>query len=167
MTTLPELWRGHLDMALCGWEKTTIYAPLAAGNHVDHQLARAFALQLLKEGWYVWFYEDFPHAETPGLVQAALQQFGQVRWQGMTIPIDVDAKIEGIRAYSSQVDFMFNDVRSMAERVKRFTAGRASTISFMEGVRRRLAGSVNRRERLWRALWDYHAHAERFWRIVT
>jgi len=63
---LPRLWQQELESLLSNPAGATIYAPLAAGNHVDHQLVRALALRLINAGWQVWFYEDFTHAKSQG-----------------------------------------------------------------------------------------------------
>lgn len=45
-----------------------LYAPLAIGNHVDHQLINQATLRAIDAGdlnpEQVWFYEDYPHHET-------------------------------------------------------------------------------------------------------
>jgi LmbE family N-acetylglucosaminyl deacetylase len=163
---LPALWHQKLIGSLSNAGETVIYAPLGAGNHVDHQLGRALGLRLMKDGWSVWFYEDFSHVESPGALEETLAWFSSPSWQTQTIPIDVNAKIAAIRGYRTQIPFMFGDERTMARRVKRFTAETACHISIGERIRRRLAGLDGRRERLWRAVLGYHAHAERVWRPV-
>jgi LmbE family N-acetylglucosaminyl deacetylase len=166
LDTLPKLWHQELGDMLSYPAKAIIYAPLAAGNHVDHQLGRALALRLINEDWQVWFYEDFPHIESPGALQKAQAWFGLVSWQAKAIPIDVKAKIEAIRGYQTQIPFIFGDEHTMIRRVKRFTAETACDISLRERLRRRLVGLDGRRERIWRAMLGYHAHAERVWRPV-
>jgi LmbE family N-acetylglucosaminyl deacetylase len=47
----------------------TIYAPLAVGRHVDHQIVRRAVTGL--EG--VVYYEDYPYAAEPGALEAALE----------------------------------------------------------------------------------------------
>lgn len=166
LNALPRLWHQEVGDLLSNPADAIVYAPLAAGNHVDHQLVRALALRLINDGWQVWFYEDFPHGESRGTLQKAQAWFGPVSWQAQTISIDVNAKIEAIRGYKTQVDFSLGDECTMVRRVKRFTAEVACDISLLERMRRRLAGLDGRRERLWRAVLGYHAHAERIWRPV-
>ncbi|MGB9880661.1 MAG: PIG-L deacetylase family protein, partial [Anaerolineae bacterium] len=50
-----------------------IYAPLAVGQHVDHQLVSQAALMLRDEGFRVWFYEDYPYTEDAQKLAQALQ----------------------------------------------------------------------------------------------
>lgn len=164
--TLPRLWQQELESLPSNPAGATIYAPLAIGNHVDHQLVRVLALRLINDGWRIWFYEDYPHVERSGALQAAQAWFGSVFWRARTIPIDVNAKIAAIRGYKTQVPFVFGDERAMVRRVKQFTAETACDISLVERIRRRLARAGGRRERLWRAVLGYHAHAERIWRLA-
>lgn len=166
LDTLPRLWQQELERLYSSSAETVVYAPLAAGNHVDHQLVRALALRLLDAGWQVWFYEDYPHVERSRALQEAQAWFGPVSWQARTVPIDVNAKLTAIRGYKTQVPFIFGDERAMVRRVKGFTAETARDISVMERIRYRLAGSGGRRERLWRTVLGYHAYAERIWRPV-
>lgn len=166
LDNLPRLWQQEVERLYPGSAKAVVYAPLAVGNHVDHQLVRALALRLIEDGRQVWFYEDFTHVESPGALQKAQAWFGPVSWQARTISIDVNAKIAAIRGYKTQIAFIFGDEQAMVRRVKRFTAETACHISLGERIRRRLAGLDGRRERIWRAIWGYHAHAERIWRPV-
>jgi hypothetical protein len=99
-------------------------------------------------------------------LQAAQAWFGNVNWQSKTVLIDVQAKLNAMSGYTSQIAYIFGDEHGMARRVQRFTAERACQVNWLERVRRTLAGQDGRRERLWRALWGYHAHAERVWRLA-
>ena len=163
LESLPESWQGEIGNLGFEPAETVVYAPLAAGNHVDHQLARVLALRLVQDGWQVWFFEDYPHVGSGGALAVAQAWFGPVSWHARTVAIRVNAKIAAIRGYQTQLPFMFGDERAMAEQVRRFTAATACSISLHERIRRLLAGSGGRRERLWRAIWGYHAHAERLW----
>jgi LmbE family N-acetylglucosaminyl deacetylase len=163
VTALPAAWRCWLDTLNTNLTQSIIYAPLAAGNHVDHQLVRVLAQTLVAEGKSVWFYEDFPHAEKPGALQAARAWFGPVVWQSQTFRINLAAKVNGIRGYTSQVPYLFGSEAAMPRRVRQFTAETACAISRGEQLRKRLAGAGGRRERLWRALFGDGAYAERIW----
>jgi hypothetical protein len=165
MKSLPQLWKA--EIANLGFRAggTMLYAPLAAGNHVDHQLVRSLAFHLLQEGWRVWFYEEFPHSEDPATIDKALTWFGLKSFQSNTIRIDLPPKINAMKDYTSQIPFMFGNKEQMSLRVKRFAADRAAAIDKMEKLRMRLVGSGGRRERFWRLLLGYHAFAERYWEI--
>lgn len=166
LEVLPELWLQHLKEIDHDKEDTLVVAPLAAGNHVDHQIARTFGLRLFREGYRLWFYEDFPHAEDPATITLAREWFAVANWEDRLVPIDVNAKIEAIRGYKSQISQSFGSDALMVKRVKRFTAERAVEISALERIRYKLASFGGRRERLWRLIFGYHAHAERFWRFL-
>jgi LmbE family N-acetylglucosaminyl deacetylase len=102
-------------------DDVTLYAPLTIGNHVDHQLAFATALLLKARGWKVRFYEDYPYAETDGAVAAALAARGASHWKSSTVPLgkeDLEAKIQAIACYESQVGVLFGGVEAMPERVR-------------------------------------------------
>src|SRR5262245_20194923 len=44
-------------------EESLIYAPLAVGHHVDHQLTHTAVWQLHAQGYTVLFYEDYPYVD--------------------------------------------------------------------------------------------------------
>jgi hypothetical protein len=167
LETLPLMWQQELESLYSHSADVIIYAPLAAGNHVDHQLTRVLGWQLLNAGWQVWFYEDYPHAESPGTLSAARAWFGAVSWQAKTVSIDVNAKIAAIQGYKTQmIPFIFSNASTLARRVKQFTAETACHISLRERIRRQLAGAGGRREQIWRAICGYHVHAERIWKPI-
>jgi hypothetical protein len=114
-------------------------------------------------GWRVWFYEDYPYVELEaGGVQTAQARFGFRAWTSRIVSIDVRAKIEGVRAYHSQIGRVFGSEKALARRVKGFTAQTACAINGWERVRGMLAPS-GLRLRIWRRALGYHAHAERIW----
>jgi LmbE family N-acetylglucosaminyl deacetylase len=99
----------HIDPA--EQRQTRIYAPLAIGQHVDHQIVFQAGVNLAAAGWDVWFYEDLPYALQPGAVQ--------MRLTGIEAPVQLevaavipaargwDQKIDAILAYPSQLDTIF------------------------------------------------------------
>lgn len=88
---------------------TRVYAPLASGFHVDHQLAFQAATLLDRAGWDVWFYEDLPYSLLEGRVADRASRAG--------VPVEVaelvdvtpvwDMKIDAIMAYPSQLQVIF------------------------------------------------------------
>ena len=68
---LPYELLGVLKASCSGWEQAEIYAPLAAGHHVDHLILRQAALLWQQEGAHVRFYEDYPYADKPEVTRAA------------------------------------------------------------------------------------------------
>jgi LmbE family N-acetylglucosaminyl deacetylase len=161
---LPRVWQAGLKSLYPDSTGMIIYAPLAAGNHVDHQLVRTLAMQLLEAGEDVWFYEDYPHVESVGSLNVAKSWFGTESWQTKTTAIDIRAKLAAISGYKSQLRSTFRGGEAMTRDVKQYTSEVARDLSVGERIRDRLAGTDGRRARLWRAVLGYHAHAERIWR---
>lgn len=113
-------------------QRSTIYAPLAVGNHVDHQLVREAALTLHRGSYPVVFYEDYPYVEVPGALTRELERIGIERWTEQVQKLDEEnlaMKIEAIASYASQVDRLFQRRGLMAERVR----GYALTLGSQEG----------------------------------
>ena len=118
------------------WGKQVhIVAPLGAGRHVDHQLTRDATLRLMRAGYRVTWYEDYTYAEKRGAVTRARQWFGALAWQCAVFPIDVERKIETIRAYRSQLNSTFKGARDMAKRLRAYN--------------RKVAGGQGYAERIW------------------
>lgn len=159
---LPAAWCDQALKLLPQDEPARCYAPLAIGGHVDHFLARQAGLKLTRYV-EVWFYEDFPHAEDPLTLENLKQEMGLDRWHSRTFLIDVRAKIRAMLGYATQTGKIFGTEQGLEQRVKDFTADRARDLHWQEQLRYTLAGSGGRRERAWRKLFGYHAHAERYW----
>ena len=102
---------------------TTLYAPLAAGHHVDHQLTFAAALTLKMQGWRVIFYEDYPYVEKEGALSQALTRRGMETWQPVVVPLDeadLAAKIRAITCYASQIGVLFERVEEVPDRIRTY-----------------------------------------------
>lgn len=85
-----------------------VVAPLAVGNHVDHQIVRRAAEHCF--GADLFYYEDYPYARDEQAVTAVVSPVDPA-WHSQTIPLtpaDIAAKIEAIAAYTSQVSTFFN-----------------------------------------------------------
>jgi len=86
-------------------EGTTLFAPLAAGNHVDHQSVRDAALALENSSGSVVFYEDYPYVERPGDLTKALHTITPRAWKAKVQPLSeecLQTKVKTIAAYHSQ-----------------------------------------------------------------
>jgi LmbE family N-acetylglucosaminyl deacetylase len=128
---------------ITGWldPAATIYAPLGAGHHVDHRLVRKAVLRWahaqVQTQVAVLFYEEYPYsARGPEAVQAALA--GLI---GPPVPVvqpvsdqALDAKIQAIACYESQISTFWDDRAEMAESVRQYAA---------------LVGQGHYAERLW------------------
>jgi LmbE family N-acetylglucosaminyl deacetylase len=108
---------------------TTLYAPLTAGHHVDHQLTNLAAWQLGQRGCRLAFYEDYPYVDphfaakyhhTDPVALAARQQLPLRAQVHRLSPEDLAAKIESLRAYSSQIPVLFGSLADMAACVRNY-----------------------------------------------
>jgi LmbE family N-acetylglucosaminyl deacetylase len=114
-----------------------IYAPLAVGHHVDHQITRTAAQLLLEAGHQVVFYEDYPYAEKPGALEAALSLTGPAEWRMETIglsPEDVAAKVTALSYHRSQLAVLFDGAEAMPNRVWSFAATRSPQNGLAERI---------------------------------
>ena len=94
-----------------------IYLPLTVGHHVDHQLLlqAAKSLQGLEATHY---YEDFPYVRTEGALAAILGD--EKEWRQQIVPLSpyaLEARIEAIACYRSQIDILFGDLDQLREQV--------------------------------------------------
>ncbi len=104
-----------------------IYAPLGAGNHVDHQIVRAWALELGRQ--YPWvtirFYEDYPYTEKPERIEQALADFAllepglKLRTEIVRLDeADLAAKVKAVACYRSQINSFWQDEAAMETAVR-------------------------------------------------
>lgn len=111
-------------------EDTVLYAPLAVGHHVDHQVTHAAAWQLRRHGWTIVFYEDYPYSD-PGYpftrpanpwerdytLPATLAGRQEANLQSRRRHFseeDLQAKISSVAAYASQIHTLFGGEAEMA-----------------------------------------------------
>lgn len=128
-----------------------IYAPLAVGCHVDHQVVQRAAMQLLAAGYGLLFYEDYPYVvrDSTGLPAALDRIAPRADWQPQPVALsrqDLDRKIAAVAAYASQLGVLF---------------GREGAATFRD-----VAGALNGFAR-----WTAHETgtgrlAERFWAVA-
>lgn len=92
-----------------------VYAPLAAGHHVDHQIARRAAMRLLAEGTAVAFYEDWPYAGDDETVSRALDG-GAGCWQRHIASLSEEAMVakgDAVACYVSQISTFWPNLAAM------------------------------------------------------
>lgn len=99
-----------------------LYAPLAIGNHVDHQIVRRSADVLQAHGYDVRYYEDYPYiARDPTGLDTALRRGSEAgRWQAEVVvlqPDELQSKITAVLAYGSQLSVLFPGEGPVEERV--------------------------------------------------
>ncbi|HHX43258.1 MAG TPA: PIG-L family deacetylase [Chloroflexi bacterium] len=115
---------GHL---LAAPVRPTVYAPLAAGHHVDHQIVRQMAMRLVDAGVTVLFYEDWPYAEDDETIARALDDGGRC-WRRQTLPLSAEALVakgDAVAYYASQISTFWSSTEEMrrALRAHAETAG--------------------------------------------
>ena len=99
----------------------SIYAPLAVGNHVDHQLVRAALISLVSRSSMVAYYEDYPYVEVPGALTQTLECLRPQQWKLEVREVDdycLKAKVEAIAEYQSQMATLFGSGQLMTQRVQ-------------------------------------------------
>ncbi|CAN5751858.1 PIG-L family deacetylase [soil metagenome] len=108
-SSLPALILASLDVGDTNPGSTRFYAPLAIGNHVDHQHAFLVGVKLHQDGHQVWFYEDLPYALIPGKLEARLSVASPAVEVAALVDVSSvwNTKIDAIMAYPSQLDVIF------------------------------------------------------------
>lgn len=115
-----------------GGRPTRVYAPLGVGGHVDHVLAHRAAWQLYALGWPVAFYEDVPYAE-PGFphpldeenestIESVVDSLDETLDPELH-PLDeadLEARIQSVLAYGSQVPMLYGSDEDAAARIQTF-----------------------------------------------
>ena len=124
---LSEQIAGSLRALLAAQSEARVHAPLAVGNHVDHQIVHAAALRLRAEGWPVDFYEDYPYAQAIAARQPrSLERTVARAGAGWTFQLEscseenLAAKVRGIAAYVSQLEMLFGSAAAIAPRVRNY-----------------------------------------------
>lgn len=100
--------------------EATIYSPLTAGHHIDHQIVAAAVLVLQAAGHRVAFYEDYPYAEIPSELTAARRLVGGKNWQQELLTLsseDLKAKTAAVLHYQSQLSTFFQDNEEVSRRL--------------------------------------------------
>lgn len=99
-----------------------VYAMLAAGRHVDHQVVQLAMLRLAeRDGLEVAWYEDYPYAEDQDAVRQAVAQspMGALRPQTVRLAEeDLAAKCDAIACYRSQIPIFWRDEDDMRAHVR-------------------------------------------------
>jgi len=114
-----------------------IYAPLAVGWHVDHQIVHAMARQLVSRGCRVAFYEDYPYADRLGATEATLVAAGATDWRLEVIPLDaadLTAKVKAVDYYRSQLGTLFRSTDPASSQVWNFAATRSQETGLAERI---------------------------------
>ncbi len=98
-----------------------LYAPLAAGGHVDYKLTRAVAEKMASLGYPLYFYEDFPFAEEENAIANALRT--PTQWQARLLhPPDEawQAQLAALQAYPILLTTLFGSEQTAKERLQHY-----------------------------------------------
>lgn len=148
-----------VELDLSAWDNIqAIYVPLAAGNHVDHQLVRQWALKWHKTAPTVafFFYEEYPYSSEnhevyrshagvktrlsgATAVEAAIQTLASsLQAQVRSISDQaIQVKLAAMRCYASQMSTFWQNTAEMAQ----------SMITYVQQVGR--TANVAAGERFW------------------
>jgi LmbE family N-acetylglucosaminyl deacetylase len=102
----------HLVAQLAALDAAEYVVPLAAGNHVDHQLAFRAGRRLAARGRSVWAYADVPYVIGTSRAVTDRLARGTVREARVTY-LDDDAferKCLAVECYPSQLPVLFRDL---------------------------------------------------------
>lgn len=102
----------------------TVYFPLGVGEHVDHLLLRDWALRLGPQLARM-AYAEYPYSQQAGSVEAALKAIQPQMLHTEPRPLndaDIQAKIDAIACYTSQISTFWADQDAMAADVRRALA---------------------------------------------
>jgi LmbE family N-acetylglucosaminyl deacetylase len=100
-----------------------LYAPLAAGTHVDHVLVHEAARRAAPGFRALAFYEDFPYAANdPTAVPRRLAEVGPLAARVVDVTPWIERRIEAIAAYATQVPLLFHGARAMEGAVRAHAA---------------------------------------------
>lgn len=89
-----------------------LFAPMGLGKHIDHIVVRNAALELLKYGFPLVFYEDIPYAADISLadIDENAKQLEYLTGQSLELfplktDVTIEKKISLLSCYRSQMDF--------------------------------------------------------------
>jgi LmbE family N-acetylglucosaminyl deacetylase len=105
-----------------------LYIPLTVGHHIDHQLVHAAGWQLRQQGWTVVFYEDYPYVDPVFAGQdssysleatlSRLEEANLIPQLRFFSEDNLQAKIDSIAAYASQLDMLFGGYAQIEKQVR-------------------------------------------------
>lgn len=102
----------------------TIYVPMGAGRHIDHQIVRDWGLRLARAlpALRFCFYEEYPYIRDQAAVGQALEILSaQIDLRPQVIACDaaaVAAKIEAIACYTSQFSSFWPDRAALDREIR-------------------------------------------------
>jgi LmbE family N-acetylglucosaminyl deacetylase len=97
-----------------------LVAPLAVGNHVDHQITQRAAAAAW--GTAVRYYEDYPYAARDEALANRLA--GPEQWQNQVIPLTeaaLQVKFNAVAAFTSQLSTFFSGRADLEAQIRAYT----------------------------------------------
>lgn len=121
----PEDWQAHfsaLKAALLPLLQSHagVYCPLAAGEHVDHVLTRAAVESSVPEGARLIYYEDFPYVARIDALETSPLVEGLLPFKVWLDERAIQARLEAIACYSSQLIAVFGGARAAANQTQSY-----------------------------------------------
>lgn len=106
--TTAELTEDYLKDYIVASSTTAIFAPLAQGKHVDHQIIRNIATKIFPK---IYYYCDFPYSTLYPFEDKFIKQhkLSTVNWYG-----DYSQKKELILTYKSQLGSFFKSSKTLS-----------------------------------------------------
>jgi LmbE family N-acetylglucosaminyl deacetylase len=125
-----DLYRDLADRlaALLGPPRSAphLHAPLTAGHHVDHLIARRAARELMQRGYRVDLYEDYPYARVADAHETALRSWSDGSPSPILVrltPEAMEARLAAMAEYRSQIATLFGDEATMATETRAYCEG--------------------------------------------
>ncbi len=98
-----------------------VYVPMGVGHHVDHQLVRDWGLSLQQGNITLRLYEEYPYINDTMKIEQALTYYQDIPLQSEVIYLgedDVQAKVDAIACYTSQISTFWSDTDEMARETR-------------------------------------------------
>ncbi len=102
---------------LAALPEARLYAPLAVGGHVDHELVHRAAGRL--GGRRLVYYEDLPYALEDEALAAALRRRPGLSAELIEVEAALEHKLAAVAAYATQVPMLFGGATEMRARLSR------------------------------------------------
>lgn len=113
-----------------------IYAPMAIGKHVDHQIVRNWAWNIAQNSEVtVKFYQDYPYMRQQSAIKSALNYF-DMPLKSETITLSETAmqhKVQAMSAYVSQISSFWENEAAIDTEVRQ-TFSNSSKTDYIEGI---------------------------------
>ncbi len=121
----------HLTALDRAYSAAQWYAPLAIGNHVDHQLTHDVARAVLPRDRVLW-YEDLPYATNHAVRDQRLVEFPNAESILIDISDTLELKLAAVADYASQIGELFGDLATMRQRLTNYAASLSQDGRYLE-----------------------------------